>query len=75
MIVSIAQFASESVVYIFVIAYYRFVSNWYIPLQIPNIILSMFAIVWIYYMPETPKFLLASKQYDKAREVFKIIAY
>lgn len=73
-IVSIVQFASESITYVLVIAYYRFVSNWYIPLQIPNIILSIFGILWIYRMPETPKFLLAQKQYGRAREVFGIIA-
>ena len=50
-----------------------FTKNW-IYLQIPNIGLSFMGILFLYTMPETPRFLLAQHRYQSARSVFGRIA-
>ena len=74
MLVSTIQFSAESIVYLLDIAYFRYISNDWIWLQMPNIFLSLVAIIWILSLPETPRYLVAKKRYDKARESFKMIA-
>jgi hypothetical protein len=34
----------------------------------------MAGVIFVYFMPETPRFLVATKKYDSAREVFAKIA-
>jgi len=47
--------------------------NW-IYLQIPNIGLSFLGVVFLYTMPESPRFLLSQNRYQAARSVFGTIA-
>lgn len=68
------QFTSESLVYLLDIAYFVYISNNWVWLQIPNLILTFVGIVFVCMMPESPRFLVASKQYDKARQVFAMMA-
>lgn len=58
-LVSTVQFLSESVVYIFLCCYFMYISKNWIYLQIPNIGLTTMGILYLYTMPETPRFLLA----------------
>jgi hypothetical protein len=51
----------ESVVYLLDIAYFMYISNNWVYLQIPNLVLSLIGCIWIAVMPETPRFLVASK--------------
>ena len=73
-IVSVVQFSAESIVYLLNIAYFVYISDRWIPLQIPNLILTLVGVIFVYFMPETPRFLVATKKYDSAREVFAKIA-
>ncbi len=70
MIVSVVQFSAESIVYLLNIAYFVYISDRWIPLQIPNLILSLVGVIYVYFMPETPVWLVATKRYDSARAVF-----
>jgi MFS family permease len=73
-IVSTIQFMTESCVYLIDIAYFTYISDNWAYLQIPNIILNLVGIIFIAQMPESPRFLIASKQFNRARLVFKRIA-
>lgn len=59
--VSTAQFTAESIVYLLVIAYFAFISSKWRYLQIPNLLLSLVGVVFIALMPESPRYLVASK--------------
>lgn len=65
--VSTIQFMAESVVYLLDIIYFVYISDEWVYLQIPNIVLSFLGVAWIVWMPETPRYLLAKKRYDEAR--------
>lgn len=73
-IVSTIQFMTESCVYLVDIAYFTYVSDNWVYLQIPNLVLNFIGIIFIVQMPESPRWLIASKQYDRARMVFSRIA-
>jgi len=73
-IISTCQFGSESIVYLLDVAYFVYISNNWIYLQIPNLIFTFIGIVFVFIMPESPRFLIANKQFDKAREVFALMA-
>ena len=60
--------------YLLDIAYFAFISKNWRYLQIPNLVLTFVGIVFVFTMPESPRYLIASKQYDKARMVFQKIA-
>ena len=62
-LVSTIQFLSESLVYIFICLYFMFFTKNWIYLQIPNIGLSFMGILFLYTMPETPRFLVAQHRY------------
>lgn len=66
-IVSTIQFSAESIVYLLDIAYFRYISNNWVWLQIPNIILSFLGVCWVMMLPETPRYLVARKEFNKAR--------
>ena len=70
-IVLTIQFMMESVVYLLNIIYFLYISKEWVWLQIPNVILCLVGVMWVYYLPETPHWLLAKKRYDEARKVFK----
>lgn len=72
--VSIIQFSAESIVYILNIVYFRYISNDWVWLQIPNIVLSGLGVCWILLLPETPRYLCAKKRYDDTRNVLSKLA-
>lgn len=67
------MFLFESLVFIFMCFYFWVISDQWKALQIPNIILATYGIVFLVFMPESPRFLVAAKRFDDAREVFKWI--
>ena len=50
---------AESVVYLLDIVYFLYISKEWVWLQIPNVILCILGIIWIFSNPETPRYLLA----------------
>jgi hypothetical protein len=42
--------------------------------MIPNVVFSFFGMVSLAAMPESPRFLVSSKQFDRARDAFNFIA-
>jgi len=66
-LVSTTQFVFESITYMFVCSYFWKISdNWKL-LQIPNIALMVIGLVFLTQMPESPRFLVVTKQFNKAR--------
>jgi MFS family permease len=69
-LVSTSMFLFESVIYFFICIYFSFISkNWKI-LQIPNLVFCIMGIIFMLWMPESPKFLIANKRFTEARKVF-----
>lgn len=64
----------ESIVYLLDIVYFVYISDNWKYLQIPNVVLSFCGALWIWYWPETPRYLVAKKRFDEARACFKTIA-
>ena len=63
----------ESLTYLFICVYYWKISdNWKL-LQTPNILSMIIGLIFMCYMPESPRFLVSIKQFKKARKVFKWI--
>ena len=71
---SIIQFTFESFAYLFICMYFMYISKHWRWLQIPNVAFTLFAIISLIFMPETPRFLVSNKNFDEARKVFNIIA-
>lgn len=67
-------FVAESLISLFVCQYFLLISKEWVYLAYPNIGLTFFGIVCLAFMPESPRFLVANKQFDKARMVLQIIA-
>jgi len=64
----------ESVVYLLDIIYFLYISKEWVWLQIPNIILCLVGVTWVLLLPETPRYLLAKKRWNDARDCFKKMA-
>ena len=60
--------------YIFICIYFWKISKDWRLLQIPNITLTSVGIVFLFTMPESPRFLISKGRFDRAREVFNRIA-
>ena len=58
--VSTMWFLSESVVYLLNILYFFYVGKNWVYLQIPNLVLTTFGIIFVSKMPESPYYLVAS---------------
>lgn len=58
-LVSTTMFMFESVVYFFICIYFSFISKQWKILQIPNLVLCISGIIFMLWMPESPKFLVA----------------
>ena len=71
--VSTTMFLFESCVYITICCIFKFLSDDWRVVQIPNVILSFMGIAFLLGMPETPRFLVSQKRFTEAREVFKWI--
>lgn len=62
-LVSTTQFVCESVTYMFICLYFWKISDNWKMLQLPNFIFMISGLVYLWYMPETPRFLLCVKEY------------
>ena len=72
-LVSTTMFIFESFVYIFISLFFWFVSDQWKLLQIPNLVLASFGTVCLFFMPESPRFLVSQRRFDEARQVFRYI--
>ena len=64
------MFLFESLVYLFITFYFRFISNRWTYLQVPNVLLSIAGIIFLFNMPESPRFLISKHRFKEARVVF-----
>jgi hypothetical protein len=69
-LVSTSMFMFESVIYFFICIYFSFINRTWQYLQIPNLIFCISGIIFLVWMPESPKFLVAQKKFVEARAVF-----
>jgi len=53
---------------IYCVIYYWFISNWWIPIQVFGGVLTLGSAVGVWFLPESPKFLLTKKRYDETRD-------
>ena len=67
-------FACEAIVFIFICCYFMNISKYWTPLMIPNIVLTTIGLIFLYNMPESPRFLVSTHKFEKARQVFKLMA-
>ena len=58
-LVGTCQFISEALVYIFICIYFSSISKDWRLLQIPNVTLTLVGIVFLFTMPESPRFLIS----------------
>jgi hypothetical protein len=54
--------------------YFLYVSKDWRYLQIPNLTLSILGLIWLSFMPETPRFLFSMNRMDDTRAAFNHIA-
>ena len=57
--VTTAVFICETLVYLIVCGYFVYISSYWRPLQYVNLGITALASVFVYFMPETPPFLVA----------------
>jgi len=60
--------------FMFCCYYFMAISKYWIPLMIPNIVLTTIGLIFLYNMPESPRFLVSTHKFEKARQVFKLMA-
>jgi MFS family permease len=72
-LVGTSMFVVESVSYLAISFYFMYVSKYWKPLQIPNIVFISAGIVFLCFMPESPRFLISKHRFEDARGVFKWI--
>jgi MFS family permease len=72
-LVGTSMFLIESIAYLSICVYFMKVSKYWKPLQIPNIILISAGLVFLCFMPESPRFLISKQRFEDARDVFKWI--
>jgi MFS family permease len=58
-LVSTTMFMFESVIYFFICIYFTYISKNWKALQIPNLVMATSGILFLLWMPESPKFLIA----------------
>ena len=59
---------------VYTVIYYWFISNYWIPINAIGAALTLISMVGVYFLPESPKFLITMKRYDEARTAINIIA-
>jgi len=72
-LVGTSMFLIESAMYLSICLYFMFVSTYWEYIQIPNILFISIGFVFMLFMPESPRFLIAQKRFGDARDVFKWI--
>eukprot|EP00347_Sterkiella_histriomuscorum_P021446 403333947 len=73
-VVGSLEFIYEALIYLFVILYFSFLSKNWKYIQIPTIGFGVIGTMYLFFQPESPRFLICSKKYDEARKVFNLIA-
>eukprot|EP00347_Sterkiella_histriomuscorum_P017063 403350803 len=71
---SICQMTS-GLMTIFICLYFMFISKYWIPFQIFGCSTMFLVTITVWFMPESPKFLISKKRYDEARTSIKFIAW
>lgn len=69
-LVGTSMFLIESVAYLTICIYFMNFSKYWKPLQIPNFIFITLGLIFMTFMPESPRFLIAKKRFEEARFVF-----
>ncbi len=59
---------------IYTVIYYWFISNDWIPIQVFGGVLTAVSAIGVWFLPESPKYLLTVKRYDAARAAISYIA-
>jgi MFS family permease len=59
---------------IYTVIYYWFISNYWIPIQVFGGVLTVVSAIGVWFLPESPKYLLTVKRYDAARAAISHIA-
>lgn len=59
---------------VYTVIYYWFISNWWIPINVFGGALTLVSMVGVWFLPESPKFLITMKRYDEARVAISTIA-
>ena len=67
-LVSTTQFLFESITYLFICIYFWKISTNWKALQYFNFGISVFGLIFLFLMPETPRFLISVKRFTEARE-------
>ena len=65
---------NNGVVAIYCVIYYWFISSWWIPIQVFGGVLTFVSEAGVWFLPESPKFLLTKKRYDETRAAINFIA-
>jgi hypothetical protein len=65
---------NNGVVAIYCVIYYWFISSWWIPIQVFGGVLTFVSAAGVWFLPESPKFLLTKKRYDETRAAINFIA-
>jgi hypothetical protein len=69
-----SMFMFEAFAYLSVCAYFYMISKWWHYVMIPSVGLALFGSIFVYFLPESPRFLVSANKFDRARAVFKTIA-
>ena len=59
---------------VYTVIYYWFISRYWIPINVFGAVLTAISAIGVYFLPESPKFYLSKRQYDKAREAINLMA-
>ena len=73
-IVGSFEFMLEAVVFFMVCVFFLWISKDWRLLMVPCLVLSVFGTIFVFFQPESPRFLVSKGRYDDARKVFNIIA-
>ena len=71
---STVQFLFESFAYLCICIYFMYISKDWRPLQSLNLLFSIFGLICLSRMPDTPSFLLSQKRFPEAQKAFSYIA-
>ena len=58
---------------IYTVLYYWFISKYWIPINVFGGVLTVVSMIGVWFLPESPKFLLTMRRYDDARASINVI--
>ncbi|CDW90772.1 solute carrier family member 5 [Stylonychia lemnae] len=73
-IMGTAMFMLEAVAYLFICAYFSYISKYWQYIQIPTIGFAVFGVIVVYFFPESPRFLLSQNRFTDLRDTLNTIA-